>query len=198
MRKPAFSHTGVVLILLALGIGLAATALAQKIRGSSHGAPAASQPSSSVSPDATPPGVPCQESRPPKPPLDGTAHSNYLKLVNFQSVLVTDAGGHSIDPFFEREVGPPPEGVVVDHTGGRAALITAPVKETYTVTFRARDGESGYLQLLRGEDNVSPELALRYKDLRLPKGATAMLKLTPPGVEPLRVDSARAGLRALP
>lgn len=66
-------------------------------------------------------------------------------------------------------------------------MLTAPVDETYTVTFQST-GETVTLNLVRGQNNHVPEMAMRYKDLVLPVGVKARIKLTAQGVEPLQLD----------
>lgn len=67
-------------------------------------------------------------------------------------------------------------------------LITTPADKTYTVTFGPGEEGAGTLRWAGGKGATRPDAAMRYKDLLLPKGATAMLRLTPQGAEPLRVD----------
>jgi hypothetical protein len=66
-------------------------------------------------------------------------------------------------------------------------MITTRVSETFTYTFRG--GElAGSIKLVRGVGNASPDTAVRYHDVVLPDGTTAMLKVTPESIGPLRVD----------
>lgn len=118
----------------------------------------------------------------------GFSHSNYLKLSDVQAVLVADSHGHSEDPFNERPTGQRLKRVVYDHPSRDSLLITAPVDETYIITFESRGQMLVSLDLVRGEDNEFPDLAVRYTDLHLPEGVRAMLRVTPQGIDPLRLD----------
>jgi hypothetical protein len=62
-----------------------------------------------------------------------------------------------------------------------------PTNKTYTITFRTGAYPIA-LEMLKGIDNVRPTQTIRYVDLSLPANVTAMLKITPQGVENLRYD----------
>lgn len=117
-----------------------------------------------------------------------SAHSNYLNLHSVKSLLVSDSRGHS-EPFGGNPAGRKLKRLVIyDYTGKNSLMISAPVVETYTVTFQPA-GEGGVaVDLVRGKNNGVPDMAMRYNDLFLPAGVTAMLKLTAQGIEPLRLD----------
>lgn len=145
---------------------------------------------SSDQPPAAQTGAPCKEELLPPPPewvRNGGAPANYLKLSDFSSLLVTDDRGHSEDPLGEHPTGQKVEGAVYDRGSESSILITTSAGRTFTFTFKA-GGAAGSVNLVRGVGNYSPETAMRYKDLMLPPRATAMLRVTPEGFEPLRVD----------
>ena len=191
MRKKLTPNTYTALFLLA---SLTAALLAMRADILSPGGPAGS--SQSASPSSQTEGSvsepPCeeptrlQESDTPSP--DGAVRLNYVKLSNFTSVLVADSRGNSEYPYGERDTGQKVKGLDVETTGWRAMLITTPAAETFTITFGPGEEGSGTLSWAVGEDNWRPDAAMRYKDLLLPKGSTAMLRLTPQGAEPLRLD----------
>ena len=78
--------------------------------------------------------------------------------------------------------------------GGDSHTLLIPTEGTYTVKFRP--AESGTeVELLRGPSKtveglsyIQPTLAVRYNELTLSSGVTAMLRITPQGVEDLRYD----------
>jgi hypothetical protein len=156
------------------------------------------------------PDVPCHEPPPPLPPkrysdlpkgtigatpdFSGrTPHkvifepSNYLSLSNVKLVRVEDAAGRAEYPFNERRTGQHLESVTYDYNGKGSLMISTSVDKTYAITFQPGDGAST-LDLLRGLNNEVPDLAVRYNDLLLPAGSTALIKVTPRGIEPLRLD----------
>jgi hypothetical protein len=114
--------------------------------------------------------------------------SNYLSLSNVKMARLEDDAGHAEYPMNERQTGYHfDSSVKYDHTGKDALMISTPVDKTYTVTFQTGDGACE-LDLVRGLNNAVPDLAVRYNDLLLPAGSTAMIKVTPRGIEPLRLD----------
>lgn len=160
---------------------------------------ASSQPSpSDVRQTAAQTDFPCEEQRPaplPKGAIEGGRPANYLKLSDFTSVLVTDSHGHSEYPLhtrYQHPPGEPPTGqrvekAVYDRGSPTTLLISTPAAEAFTFTFKVGDMR-GFVDLTRGLSNVSPDAAMRYKDLSLPPGTKAMLRVTPEGFEPLRAD----------
>lgn len=140
--------------------------------------------------------VPCEEQHrkmPKEPVRPGDIADNYLKLENVKDVVITDARGNSESPPYESVhvfdlPGPLVEGVTYDKMGEHALMITTPAPETFTFTFRSLEGAAGSVDLVRGYGNAYPDMAVRYNNLFLPKGATGMLKVTPAGFEPLLVD----------
>lgn len=132
---------------------------------------------------------PCEE--PERLPADSGGPTSkpgyYLKLSRVQAVLVTDIYGHSVDPFYERPTGQEIKGVSFSRPNHMSVLIMAPADQEYTITFQSKRGEVA-LELLRGLDNYTPDVAVRYKDLWLPPGVTGMLRVTPAGIDDLRLD----------
>jgi hypothetical protein len=116
-----------------------------------------------------------------------SGRSNYLTLDPVRSLLISDSQGHSEELLGQHPTGQKLKGVVYDRQGKNSWLISAPVRETYTVTFQST-GEAGTIELVRGVNNQFPDMAMRYNDLVLPSGVTARLKLTAQGIEPLQLD----------
>jgi hypothetical protein len=134
--------------------------------------------------DGSPPSkgmpLPCE------PPPPGPTW--YLGIANFERLVVSDAHGNT-DRLYEEEVAFQTVQSVSYNpfgTGDTGVMVVAPVGETYTFKFKP----SGImrLDLVRGVDNTHPDVAVRYLDLNLPRGTWALLKLTPAGIEDLRVD----------
>ncbi len=70
----------------------------------------------------------------------------------------------------------------------KSNTASTPVDETYIITFESRGQTLVSLDLVRGEDNEFPDLAVRYTDLHLPERVRVMLRVTPQGIEALRLD----------
>lgn len=123
-----------------------------------------------------------------KPVSEESVHSNYLRLYPVKSLLVSDSRGRSEDPFGERPTGQNLNEVFYDYSNGNSVMISAPVDETYTVTFQVTGETTATINLVRGQNNQFPDMAMRYNNLVMPPGVTGMLKLTAQGIEPLRLD----------
>lgn len=111
----------------------------------------------------------------------------YLTVNGVDFVSITDDSGHTntrIDDTFALPV----PNVTYDLLGNQAILVSMPTDKTYTITFRSGANPIA-LELLKGIDNVTPTDAVRYQDLKLPTGVTAMLRMTPEGVGHLAYDS---------
>jgi hypothetical protein len=119
------------------------------------------------------------------------ARTNYLSFTGVRWVLVTDSQGHSRG-LLDRPAGEDVEGIDTAREGEDSVLVMASADKTYVITFQPRGGAVA-LDLLRGQDRTSPEVAVRYNDLLLPSVATGMLKITPEGIEPLRADADNDG-----
>lgn len=110
----------------------------------------------------------------------------YLTVYGTDFVSITDDAGHSntrIDDTFALPV----PNVTYDLLSDRAVLLSMPTEKTYTVTFRTGLYPIA-VEMLKGIDNITPTQMIRYVDLSLPANVTAMLRITPQGVEDLRYD----------
>ncbi len=109
----------------------------------------------------------------------------YLTIATGTSVVIRDELGNSTAPIGEIFRGEVP-GVDTYSTGEEGEFMTIPTTGTFTVTFRASTLPNE-IELTRGTSNTAT-LAVRYQDLTLPPGVTAMLKITPRGAEDLHYD----------
>lgn len=186
-----------ILLMAALAVAASAWRRGSHVPPPHDGSAQAPAPSGRQPTGEEPP-RPCAERRPePTEPApdDGTPQSNYVTLSDFKSVLVTDSYGDSYAPLSNHPGGHatlPRTGrgvatAVYDRLLNRRVMITSLASETLTYTFR-RGEHAGTINLVRGVGNASPDTAMRYNDLVLPEGATAMLRVTPGGIEPLRLD----------
>lgn len=212
MRRPVSLNRYGLLLVLALPVALTMATLAQRVKSPPPVAPTAlSFPSVPPAQQAAPPPVPpCEE--PPSPvepqvraespgragvrvasvPGSGNTAATsvplyYLKLSQVKSVLVKDGFGHAVDPFRERPTGQKIEEVDFLYPSSKSVLIMTPTEREYTVTFQSRAGVVR-LDLRRGVGNTAPDLAVRYKDLALPEAVTAMLRVSPDGIDKVRFD----------
>ncbi len=126
-------------------------------------------------------------------PSDALKSPTYYLTVNgVDFVSITDDAGHTntrIDDTFALPV----PNVTYDLLGDQAILVSMPTDKTYTITFR-NGANPIALELLKGIDNITPTEAVRYQDLKLPSGVTAMLKITPEGVSNLAYDKDNDGV----
>jgi len=111
----------------------------------------------------------------------------FVTILGTDFVSVTDDQGNTNTQLDEMFALPVPN-VSYHLLGEKAVFLSMPASQTYTMTFRA-GSEPITLEALTGLDNVSPTDAVRYRDIFLPEGVTAMLKVTSSGVETLRYDS---------
>lgn len=116
------------------------------------------------------------------------AITNYLTLTNVKLVRVADDAGRAEYALNERQTGQRLEHVVYEPSGKNSLLIMTSADKTYTITFQPVEGTTIALDLVRGENNEFPDLAVRYNDLLLPANSTALLEVNAQGIEPLRVD----------
>lgn len=113
--------------------------------------------------------------------------SYYVTLLGVDFVSITDEQGNTntqIDEKFALQV--PNVGYTL--IGDQAVFLSMPSSGAYTMTFRVGDSPIT-LEALKGLDNVTPTDAVRYRDVELPAGVTAMLRVTSAGIETLRYDS---------
>jgi hypothetical protein len=70
-----------------------------------------------------------------------------------------------------------------------------PVGLAYTLKFTANSAdEPVVLEMVRGDGNDCPDEAVRYRDLQLPKESTALLAISPKGIDDLRYANRGNGL----
>jgi probable HAF family extracellular repeat protein len=109
----------------------------------------------------------------------------YLTIADGTSVVVSDELGNNTAPIGEIFRGQVP-GVDIYSMGEQVELITIPTTGVHTVTFQTTT-QPIFLELTAGTSQTATQ-AVRYQDLTLPSGVTAMLKITPQGAEDLRYD----------
>jgi hypothetical protein len=126
--------------------------------------------------------------------------SYYVTIIGGGYVTVKDEFGHSNTPILtnakDNQIGdfiaPRVPDVSVDVVGENAVQLVMPTDQTYTIGFR-----SGHrlvnIELIKGEDNRTPERAVRYADLSLPADVSVMLKVRGNTIEQLRYDKDGTG-----
>jgi hypothetical protein len=126
-------------------------------------------------------------------PLCGPQESSpawYLSFYDFDLLEVSDSKGHT-DRLYEQEV---MLKTVEDASyeslcpETQCVMVIVSTGENFTFKFKSA-GRPVRLDLVRGVGNAHPDVAVRYRDLNLPRGTWALLKLTPVGLENLRVDA---------
>jgi hypothetical protein len=110
----------------------------------------------------------------------------YLTVHGGSLPIVRDSLGHSTVPISDTFRGEVP-GVTHYTLAERSDLIVLPFAGTYTVTLQTTD-EPLAVELTKGTSDTATR-AIRYMDLSLPQGVTAMLKITDQGADMLRYDS---------
>jgi hypothetical protein len=110
----------------------------------------------------------------------------YLYICGVAQSIMHDSLGNITDTS-GRTSGTAVPDVVSHRLGGQAQSFVLPSTETYTVTFRSGDLPL-LIDITRGTGAAKTQ-AIRYLDLALPPNVTAMLRLTPQGVEDLRYDA---------
>jgi hypothetical protein len=106
-------------------------------------------------------------------------------MIGAASVTITDASGNSVSPLSDIP-NTKLVGVTSYELGERSLLFVTDTDQTYTITLRS-DAQPIEIELIKGTDVTTTE-AVRYQDLSLPAGVTAMYKVTPQGIEVLRYD----------
>lgn len=129
----------------------------------------------------------------PQGPADSPkAPAYYLTVMGVDFVSVTDDQGNTnmpIDDTFALRV----PNVTYNLIGEKAVLVSMPTDKTHRIEFRV-GSEPVSIEILRGLDNSTPTQAVRYRDAAIPAGATAIINLTPNGIETLRFDSNGDGI----
>jgi pimeloyl-ACP methyl ester carboxylesterase len=120
--------------------------------------------------------------------------STVLTVYGAGPLTLQDAQGNSTAPLSETIRGSVP-GVQTYVLGDRAemAVIPAPAQEEYTIEFRTTAEPLG-IELIEGTGESAPTRAIRYRDLELPPGVLARLKITPQSIEDLVYDADGDGL----
>jgi len=124
-----------------------------------------------------------------------TSLSYYVTITGGGYITVTDEMGHSNRPVVtnakDNQIGDfmaaKVANVSIDVLGEQTMQVVMPVNQTYTITFHS-DGHPISIELIEGEDNQTPERAVRYTDLVLPAGVSVMLKIVRQRIETLRYD----------
>jgi len=115
-----------------------------------------------------------------------TEPSYYVRVLGVSSVTIADTLGHSATPLGDSS----DSGIVPDVTSNimadDAVLMVLPTDQTYTITMKLNTTPLS-VRVTRGTDSF-PDHAIRYQDIVLPAGVTAILKITPQGIENLRYD----------
>lgn len=124
----------------------------------------------------------------------------YVKIVGVERLNITDDLGNTNTPIgdigFEKAV---PDvsysgGFYNDqNTVGYHGLDMPADEGEYTIKFRT-GADSIDIELVKGIGNRSPNLAIRYIDLRLPANVECLLTLNPQGMEDLRYDADGDGI----
>jgi len=109
----------------------------------------------------------------------------YLTIANGTSIVVSDEFGNSTAPINEIFRGEVP-GVDTYRISEQIEFMTIPTTGAYTVTFQTTT-HAVAIELTAGTGQTATQ-AVRYQDLTLPPGVTAMLRITPQGAEDLRYD----------
>jgi hypothetical protein len=118
-------------------------------------------------------------------PVNQQAH--YLMIRGSEAVQITDALGHSTPPITETNATYVP-GVTYHMLSEQSHAAILPTNQVYTVTFSVGENPL-FLELATRTTALTTTQAIRYRDLSLPAGSTAMFKLTPLGMDLLRYDS---------
>ena len=120
----------------------------------------------------------------------------YLQIGGVDRLKITDDEGNTNTPVGDVgfEIGVPD----INYFGGSEDesfhSLAMPAEEgEYTVKFRM-GADSIDIELVRGIGNRSPNLAIRYLDLRLPANVECLLTINPQGMEDLRYDSNGDGI----
>jgi hypothetical protein len=126
-------------------------------------------------------------------PLCGPQESSpawYLSFYDFDLLVVSDSQGNT-DRLYEEEVALKRVEDAAYHSlcpEVLCVMVIVSTGQSFTFKFKST-GRPMRLDLVRGVGNTHPDVAVRYHDLSLSRGTWALLKLTPVGLEDLRVDA---------
>jgi len=110
----------------------------------------------------------------------------YVSIRGAETVTLADDSGNSITPYpFRKITGNGLPDATVNILGNKSAQFILPTDQIHTITFSAGSDPLSLEVLLAGDTATQ---AIRYKDLNLPAGTTAMLKITQQGVQTLLHD----------
>jgi hypothetical protein len=110
-----------------------------------------------------------------------------LEIIGVESVLISDAFGHSNTPLDDLFALPVP-GMTYEGCGDKCVRISVSADQTYVIKFDV-GSEPLAVEIIKRASKNSITEAVRYLDLELPNGAKAMIKTTPRGVTDLKYDS---------
>lgn len=119
-------------------------------------------------------------------PVPQTAMSYYIYFRGVNRVLISDLQG-KVDDVLQDQFVPVIRSATYDVLTEDTVSIVVPISQKYSVTFESNEPMM-LLEIVKGHDNVSPEEAIRYRDLVLNR-RRAKFEITPNGIEPLRVDT---------
>lgn len=113
--------------------------------------------------------------------------SYYVNLIGTGPVTVIDTAGHAntpLDDIFAEAV----PGVEIDPMGNDSFQVVSSTSKEYAITFRSSGAPVG-IEVVKGETNLTPTKAIRYKDVSLPIGVAGIIRFSSQGVDDLRYDS---------
>jgi pimeloyl-ACP methyl ester carboxylesterase len=120
-------------------------------------------------------------------PLPARKESFYTKIIGISDTEISDELGNKTtrdgDIFINKVAG-------LDYSiiGDKALFLTLPTTQTHFTKFQVGDSPFN-LEVVKGMNNQSPNLAVRYQDVSLPQGTFAQLKITNTSQVVLRYDS---------
>jgi pimeloyl-ACP methyl ester carboxylesterase len=112
--------------------------------------------------------------------------AHYITILNTSSATLADALGNTTDAISGTLSTPVPNASYYI-LGEQAHMFVMPASETYTVTLPVGEAPM-YMELRTGTGDTSTQ-TIRYSDQTFPLSTTAMLNISPQGVEDLRYDS---------
>jgi pimeloyl-ACP methyl ester carboxylesterase len=121
-----------------------------------------------------------------QPELPDPLPAYYVSLTNVSSVTIRDGLGNTTDAISGTFNTPVPN-VTYRRMGDVAHDVILPMSQPYTITMPLGPTPA-VIQTRTGTGSTTTEL-IRYRDLTLPLSTTAMLNISPQGVEDLRYDS---------
>ena len=114
----------------------------------------------------------------------------YLRVSGAENVTIADDLSNKISLLSDVSGSGVP-GVTSHLLGAGSLAVVMPIDKALTITLRSGIDPLA-IELTKGTDTTTTE-AIRYRDLMLPVGVTAMLRITSQGVESLRYDADKNG-----